>query len=79
MPRLPEVSGRQLAALLEKLGYELTRTRGSQRQYALATEHGRHVVTVPMHRRIAKGTLSDVLKRVALWTGRTVDDLTDQL
>ncbi len=79
MPRLPEVSGRRLAALLEKLGYELMRTRGSHRQYALVTECGRHVVTVPMHHRTAKGTLSDVLKRVALWTGRTVEDLTDQL
>ena len=79
MPKLPEVSGRQLAALLEGLGYVAVRSRGSHVQCALNTEAGRHTITVPMHRVVAKGTLADILKRVAVWTNRSVDELLARL
>lgn len=79
MPRLPQVSGTQLARLLEKLGYEFMRQRGSHAQYRLNTDIGTHNMTVPMHRVIAKGTLNDILSRVSLWTGIPKDDLLRRL
>jgi len=79
VPRLPEVSGRDLARLLERHGYVLQRTRGSHAQYALETQTGRHVVTVPLHRVVAKGTLGDILKKVSLWTGQSAEELLAEL
>ena len=79
MPKLPEVGGRRLAALLERLGYVLLRSRGSHAQYAADFPGGRHVITVPLHRVVAKGTLADILKRVSLWTGQSVEQLIDEL
>ncbi|MBI2297775.1 MAG: type II toxin-antitoxin system HicA family toxin [Armatimonadetes bacterium] len=68
-----------MAALLERLGYVQVRVRGSHAQYALDTDHGRHVVTVPMHRIVAKGTLADILKKVSLWTATPVEELVQRL
>ena len=79
MARLPQVSGRQLARLLESLGYERVRQRGSHARFELATEHGTHGVTVPMHEAIAKGTLGDILRQVANWTGVSRDELAARL
>ena len=69
MPRLPQTSGPQVARLLESLGYRFVRQRGSHARYALKTPVGTHNITIPMHKTIATGTLSDILSRVSLWTG----------
>ena len=61
MPRLPQVSGPELARLLEQLGYMFIRQRGSHARYSFTTRMGTHHVTVPMHPVIAKGTLNDIL------------------
>ncbi len=78
-PRLPQVSGSDIAHLLESLGYRFMRQRGSHTRYALNTTVGTHKVTVPMHRVIAKGTLTDILNQVRLWTGVSKDDLINRL
>ena len=79
MPKLPEVSGWQLAGLLERNGCMVLRTRGSHAQYVLVTATGRHAVTVPLHRVVAKGTLGDILKNLSLWTGKSVEELVHDL
>jgi len=79
VPKLPQVSGRQLIALLESLGYRRTRQRGSHVQLQIETTAGRHTVTVPVHRTIAKGTLNDILSRVAPWTGLPREQLIERL
>ena len=78
-PRLPQVSGSQLALLLESLGYTYMRQRGSHARYSLSTAVGTHKITVPMHRVIAKGTLNDILNKVSLWTGIPKNDLIERL
>ena len=78
-PRLPRVSGSDVARLLESLGYRFMRQRGSHARYALNTAVGTHKVTIPMHHTIAKGTLSDILNQVSLWTGMSKDDLINRL
>lgn len=79
MPYLPQVSGEELASLLEKLGYRFLRQRGSHARYSLTTAIGTHYITIPMHHIIAKGTLNDILNKVSLWTGITKDELIKRL
>ncbi len=63
MPRLPQISGRQLIRLLESLGYERLRQRGSHVRLRRISAVGEHNVTVPDHKVMAKGTLNDILTR----------------
>lgn len=79
MPYLPQVSGEELSRLLESIGYRFLRQRGSHARYALTAPVGTHYITVPMHRIIAKGTLSDILNKVSLWTGISKDELISRL
>ncbi len=79
MPYLPQVSGTELAHLLEDLGYQFLRQRGSHSRYSLVTPIGTHFITISMHRVIAKGTLNDILNQVSLWTGISKDDLINRL
>jgi predicted RNA binding protein YcfA (HicA-like mRNA interferase family) len=63
--RLPrDVSGRQLAILLGRYGYELTRQTGSHIRLT-TTQEGEHHVTIPLHGSLRVGTLSAVLGDVA--------------
>lgn len=79
MPPLPQVSGTELVRLLERLGYEFIRQRGSHARYRLQTSLGTHNITVPMHRVVAKGTLNDILNKVSLWTGIPKNELINRL
>jgi len=79
MPRLPQISGRNLIRLLHSLGYETSRQRGSHVQLRKVTQVGEHHVTIPDHKILAKGTLSDILTRVSLWNGIPKEELIDRL
>jgi predicted RNA binding protein YcfA (HicA-like mRNA interferase family) len=79
MPRLPQISGRQLIRLLESLVYERLRQRGSHVRLRRISEAGEHNVTVPDHKVVAKGTLNDILTRVSIWTGLSKDELVRRL
>jgi predicted RNA binding protein YcfA (HicA-like mRNA interferase family) len=78
-PRLPQTDGDSVVALLRRLGYEVVRIRGSHVQLKKTTTAGVHSVTVPAHKTLAKGTLSDILNRVSQWNGISREDLLDQL
>jgi predicted RNA binding protein YcfA (HicA-like mRNA interferase family) len=59
--RLPrDVSGKQLAILLGRYGYEVTRQTGSHIRLT-TTQEGEHHVTIPLHGSLRVGTLSAVL------------------
>jgi len=79
MPRLPQISGRDLIRLLESLGYENLRQRGSHVRLRRISAAGEHNVTVPNHKVMAKGTLNDILTRVSVWTGLPKDELVKRL
>jgi len=79
MPRLPQISGRELIRLLESLGYENLRQRGSNVRLRRISAAGEHNVTVPDHKVVAKGTLNDILTRVSIWTGLSKDELVKRL
>ena len=66
LPR--DLSGRDLAAVLVKLGYHVTRQTGSHMR--LTTEVvGEHQVTIPDHNSLKVGTLSTILREVTEHAG----------
>ena len=63
--RLPrDVSGKQLAILLGRYGYEVTRQTGGHIRLT-TTQEGEHHVTIPLHGSLRVGTLNAVLSDVA--------------
>jgi len=79
MPKLPQVSGDALIKLLQSLGYEVLRQRGSHVTLSRSGPPGEHRVTVPRHKTVAKGTLNDILAQVAARTGVSKHDLLDRI
>jgi len=74
MSRLPRLKGKELIRILEKLGFEIVRSRGSH--FFLRHPDGR-VTTVPVHSGevLGPGLLRSILRDVEL----TVDDLLRQV
>ncbi|MDP1750712.1 MAG: type II toxin-antitoxin system HicA family toxin [Reyranella sp.] len=62
MPRLPRVSGREAIRALEKLGFVVTRQRGSH----VVLRRGSVGCVVPDHKELKTGTLSGVLKQAGV-------------
>jgi predicted RNA binding protein YcfA (HicA-like mRNA interferase family) len=77
--RLPrDLSGRDLAKALGKLGYETTRQTSSHMR--LTTQrNGEHHVTIPDHHPIRVGTLAGILADVAQHHNLTRDRLAREL
>ncbi len=72
LPR--DLSGRELAAVLAKLGYQVTRQAGSHMR--LTTEiGGQHQITIPDHDALKVGTLNAILREVSEHHGTTRDEL----
>ena len=79
MPRLPQVSGEEVIRLLQTLGYEVVRRRGSHVRLRKISLLGEHNITVPAHKVLAKGTLSDILSRVSLWNNIAKEEVVKKL
>ena len=77
--RIPrDVSGDELVAALSRVGYQVTRQTVSHLRLT-TQEAGEHHVTVPRHRALRLGTLSQVLADVAAHLGITRDELAQRL
>jgi len=63
--RLPVVSGRRLIATLRRVGYEVSRTRGSHVRLVCPE---RPSLTVPLHDELDRGTLASILRQAGLTT-----------
>jgi predicted RNA binding protein YcfA (HicA-like mRNA interferase family) len=73
--KLPRnVTGRQLAAALAKLGYATVRQRGSH-IHLVTQRNGEHHVVVPEHSPLKPGTLNAILRSVAEHHGLSRDEL----
>jgi predicted RNA binding protein YcfA (HicA-like mRNA interferase family) len=79
MPKLPQVSGSQLVKILQSLGYGVVRQRGSHIRLRKITASGEHAITVPEHKVIAKGTLSDIINKVSLYNNIPKEELINKL
>jgi predicted RNA binding protein YcfA (HicA-like mRNA interferase family) len=76
LPR--DIAGREVGKALGKLGYALTRQRGSHMRYTTALR-GQHHVAIPDHDPLRTGTLHGILKDVAAHHGLTVEELLREL
>lgn len=77
--RIPrDLGGEELAKLLKRHGYELTRQVGSHMR--LTTQQGgEHHVTVPRHKPLRVGTLNSILKDIAEHLKLSRDELAESL
>jgi len=73
-PKLPLACGRDVVKLLNRLDYEVVRLRLMR-----MTEEGEHHITVPDHKEMAKGTLSDILSAASRATGIPKKNLIEML
>jgi len=77
--RLPRnISGDELAGLLAKFGYELTRQTGSHLRLT-TNRHDEHHLTIPRHFPLKVGTLNGILGDVAAHFEMTKESLTKEL
>ncbi len=65
MPRLRRLSGREVLAILVRLGFEIIRVKGSH-HHLRHTESGACFTTVPVHgnQPLRPGTLKAIIKQV---------------
>lgn len=70
MTRLPQVSGKQLIKILEKIGYEVVRQKSSHIRMHHLTKNP---ITIPDHKTIGKGLLVKILKDAELNMGEFRD------
>jgi len=63
LPR--EISGEELAKLLKKYGYEISRQTGSHIRLTTSLQ-GQHHITIPAHKYLKIGTLSSILNDIAI-------------
>jgi predicted RNA binding protein YcfA (HicA-like mRNA interferase family) len=65
-PALSQLSGKEIVAALEQVGFDHVSTKGSHAK--LRHADGRRVI-VPLHRSVARGTLASILLQAGLTTG----------
>jgi predicted RNA binding protein YcfA (HicA-like mRNA interferase family) len=76
LPR--DISGQELARLLSKYGYQMTRQTGSHIRLT-TQEKGEHHITIPSHKELRIGTLSAILIDVADHMDISRDELIQEL
>ena len=77
--RIPrDVGGDELARLLKRHGYEVTRQVGSHMRLT-TKQGGEHHVTIPQHKPLRIGTLNSILKDVAEHLKLSRDELAESL
>ena len=74
-PKLPVVSGRQVIRVLERIGYQVVRQRGSHIRLRDQGNSEHLPVTVPDHKELKPGLLRQILRDAHL----TVDEFVDLL
>ena len=73
-----DLNGEDLAKLLRRYNYEITRQAGSHIRLT-TTLNGEHHVTIPRHRPLKVGTLNAILRDVAQHFDLSRDELLNSL
>jgi predicted RNA binding protein YcfA (HicA-like mRNA interferase family) len=60
------VKFREIVRLIEEDGWQLTRQRGSQRQYSHPTKPGRVTIAGHPNKDVPKGTAANILRQAGL-------------
>jgi len=78
--RVPrDVNAEDLIKLLERYGYVVTRQKGSHIRLSKTFDEAEHAITIPNHQPIKIGTLSSIIKDVALANRLETTELYNQL
>ena len=65
MSKLPQISGKELCKILEKLGFEKIQGKGSHVRFK-HSDGRRTVIPVHGNEKIGKGLLGEILKQIRL-------------
>ncbi len=77
LPR--DISGKQLAQLLGRFGYQITRQTGSHLRLTSKARGSEHHITIPAHGQLRVGTLNAILADVASYLEMDRRALLDEL
>jgi predicted RNA binding protein YcfA (HicA-like mRNA interferase family) len=77
LPR--DLSGADLAKLLRRYGYEITRQTGSHLRLTSSIRGSQHHIAIPAHKSLKVGTLAGVLKEVCAYMEMSRTDLEREL
>ena len=77
--RLPrDISAQELIKSLQKLGYVVTRQKGSHIRLT-TTNSGQHHLTIPNHNTLKLGTLSSIIGDIAAHFKQTKEEIAEKL
>lgn len=80
MPKMPrDISGRELAKLLDRYEYKIERQTGSHIRLASVYQQTEHRVTIPDHQPIKIGTLNNILCDIAEYLKISKQELIHEL
>jgi len=80
MPKIPRnISGKELAKLLKKFGYQVKRQTGSHIRLASTHKNTEHMITIPDHDEIKIGTLNNILKDISNYLTISKEELIKDL
>ncbi|MDP1727434.1 MAG: type II toxin-antitoxin system HicA family toxin [Bacteroidota bacterium] len=68
MPKMPQLSGKELIKILAQFGFGAIRQKGSHVILKKKTKDGEIGTVVPLHKVIAEGTLRGILKQAKIET-----------
>lgn len=77
LPR--DLSGAELAVLLQRYGYEVIRQTGSHIRLTSLAKREPHHITIPAHRELRVGTLSSILLDIASYLKMDRQALAEEL
>ena len=71
--KLPVLSGREAVKVFEKLGWEVSRQKGS---HIIMTKRGQiATLSVPDHKEVARGTLRKLINQAGLTVEEFIDSI----
>jgi predicted RNA binding protein YcfA (HicA-like mRNA interferase family) len=77
LPR--DIKGEELAKLLKKYGYKVTRQTGSHLRLTIKLREEEHHITIPRHDPLKVGTLNSILKDIASHLEKTKEQVLREL
>ena len=77
LPR--DVGGEEIAALLGKYGYEITRQTGSHMRLTSTSKGFEHHITIPSHKPLKVGTLDGIVGQIAAYLEIEHQELVQEL
>ncbi len=78
--RLPrDIGGEELALLLRKYDYQITRQTGSHIRLTSSFKGTEHHITIPRHRSLKVGTLAGILNDIAAYLDIDRDKLIEDI